>query len=504
MVLNYFITLQSKSNQTKNYMKKKLFLIGALVLTITGVQAKVKLPHILCDNMVLQQQTDARLWGWAKAGKAVKVTTSWNGKTVQCNADKAGKWLVKVQTPAASYTPYSITFDDGDGQVVLQNVLVGEVWVCAGQSNMEMPLKGFGQCPVENFNHHVLEAQNPKGVRSVKIPSIMRMTPQEDADCVWRECTPQNVVDFSATGYFFARLVNKTLNIPVGLIEANKGGSRVESWLTKENLEKYTNEPTDTMGIVNFKKEWDYHRALVWGNGTFNPILNYTIKGILFYQGCSNVGDPGNQYSERLKLLVEQWRQQFGQGDIPFYFVQIAPYESGNIMGTWNALLQEQQFRASQIIPNSGIVCTNDCVYPYELTQIHPTQKQKVGERLAFLALNKTYGMQSVICQSPSYKEMTVKNDTIFLHFNDEFGGLNRFEDINGFEVAGADRVFHPAKAQHYWKPGGGKWDEALMVVSPEVKEPVAVRYCFRNFLLGNLGNMGGLPLFPFRTDNWE
>lgn len=504
MVLNYFITLQSKSNQTKNYMKKKLFLIGALVLTIAGVQAKVKLPHILCDNMVLQQQTDARLWGWAKAGKAVKVTTSWNGKTVQCNADKAGKWLVKVQTPAASYTPYSITFDDGDGQVVLQNVLAGEVWVCAGQSNMEMPLKGFGQCPVENFNHHVLEAQNPKGVRSVKIPSIMRMTPQEDADCAWRECTPQNVVDFSATGYFFARLVNKTLNIPVGLIEANKGGSRVESWLTKENLEKYTNEPTDTMGIVNFKKEWDYHRALVWGNGTFNPILNYTIKGILFYQGCSNVGDPGNQYSERLKLLVEQWRQQFGQGDIPFYFVQIAPYESGNIMGTWNALLQEQQFRASQIIPNSGIVCTNDCVYPYELTQIHPTQKQKVGERLAFLALNKTYGMQSVICQSPSYKEMTVKNDTIFLHFNDEFGGLNRFEDINGFEVAGADRVFHPAKAQHYWKPGGGKWDEALMVVSPEVKEPVAVRYCFRNFLLGNLGNMGGLPLFPFRTDNWE
>lgn len=504
MVLNYFITLQSKSNQTKNYMKKKLFLIGALVLTIAGVQAKVKLPHILCDNMVLQQQTDARLWGWAKAGKAVKVTTSWNGKTVQCHADKAGKWLVKVQTPAASYTPYSITFDDGDGQVVLQNVLVGEVWVCAGQSNMEMPLKGFGQCPVENFNHHVLEAQNPKGVRSVKIPSIMRMTPQEDADCVWRECTPQNVVDFSATGYFFARLVNKTLNIPVGLIEANKGGSRVESWLTKENLEKYTNEPTDTMGIVNFKKEWDYHRALVWGNGTFNPILNYTIKGILFYQGCSNVGDPGNQYSERLKLLVEQWRQQFGQGDIPFYFVQIAPYESGNIMGTWNALLQEQQFRASQIIPNCGIVCTNDCVYPYELTQIHPTQKQKVGERLAFLALNKTYGMQSVICQSPSYKEMTVKNDTIFLHFNDEFGGLNRFEDINGFEVAGADRVFHPAKAQHYWKPGGGKWDEALMVVSPEVKEPVAVRYCFRNFLLGNLGNMGGLPLFPFRTDNWE
>ena len=433
----------------------------------------IVLPEQISSHMVLQQQTDARLWGWAKAGNEVKVTTSWDGKTVKARADRQGKWLVKVATPAASYTPYTITFDDGEGAV-------------------------------ENFNHHVLEAQNPNGVRSVKIPSIMRMTPQEDADCAWRECTPQNVVDFSATGYFFARLVNKTLNIPVGLIEANKGGSRVESWLTKENLEKYTNEPTDTMGIVNFKKEWDYHRALVWGNGTFNPILNYTVKGILFYQGCSNVGDPGNQYSERLKLLVEQWRSQFGLGEIPFYFVQIAPYWAGDPMGTWNVLLQEQQFRASQIIPNSGIVCTNDCVYPYELTQIHPTQKQKVGERLAFLALNQTYGCQSIIAKSPSYKEMTVKNDTVFVHFNDEFGGMSRFEDIEGFELAGADRVFHKAKAQHYWKPGGGKWDEAVIVMSPEVKEPVAVRYCFRNFMLGNLGNQGGLPLFPFRSDNWE
>lgn len=485
-------------------MKKQVLLLAALTLLSVGAQGKVRLPHILCDNMVLQQQTDARLWGWAKAGNEVKVTTSWDGKTVKARADRQGKWLVKVATPAASYTPYTITFDDGEGAVTLNNVLSGEVWVCAGQSNMEMPLRGFGQCPVENFNHHVLEAQNPNGVRSVKIPSIMRMTPQEDADCAWRECTPQNVVDFSATGYFFARLVNKTLNIPVGLIEANKGGSRVESWLTKENLEKYTNEPTDTMGIVNFKKEWDYHRALVWGNGTFNPILNYTVKGILFYQGCSNVGDPGNQYSERLKLLVEQWRSQFGLGEIPFYFVQIAPYWAGDPMGTWNVLLQEQQFRASQIIPNSGIVCTNDCVYPYELTQIHPTQKQKVGERLAFLALNQTYGCQSIIAKSPSYKEMTVKNDTVFVHFNDEFGGMSRFEDIEGFEVAGADRVFHKAKAQHYWKPGGGKWDEAVIVVSPEVKEPVAVRYCFRNFMLGNLGNQGGLPLFPFRSDNWE
>ena len=184
-------------------------------------------------------------------------------------------------------------------------------------------------------------------------------------------------------------------------------------------------------------------------------------------------------------------------------FAQIAPYDSGDKQGTWNALLQEQQFRASQIIPNSGLVCTNDAVYPYEGTQIHPAQKQKVGERLAFLALNKTYGMSSVICESPSYKDMNIKGDTIMLHFNNECGAISRFENIEGFEVAGSDRVFHPAKASHFWQPGGGYWDECIVVSSPEVKEPVAVRYCFRNWQLGNLANAGGLPLFPFRTDNW-
>ena len=469
----------------------------------TGLQAKVRLPRLVSDNMVIQQQTDVRLWGWAKPGRKVVATTSWSGQRPETKADKEGRWLLTVRSPQASYEPLSITFDDGDGQVTVQNVLAGEVWVCAGQSNMEMPVKGFGNCPVLNYNQEVVNAAGPRQVRSAKIPSIMRMTPQEDADTQWRECGPQTVGDFSATGYFFAKLVNRALDIPVGLIEANKGGSRVESWLTKENLEKYTKEPTDTMGIVNFKKEWDYHRALVWGNGTFNPILNYTVRGILFYQGCSNVGDPGNQYSERLKLLVEQWRSQFGLGDIPFYFVQIAPFVSGNANGTWNALLQEQQFRASQIIPNSGLVCTNDAVYPYEGTQIHPAQKQKVGERLAFLALNKTYGMDKIICQSPSFKEMHVQNDSVFMHLNDLGGAYSRFEGIEGFEVAGADRVFHPAKAGHYWRPDGGYWNDCLVITSPEVKEPVAVRYCFRNWQLGNLANAGGLPLFPFRTDNW-
>jgi sialate O-acetylesterase len=222
----------------------RLFLMAVGALLACSAQAKVRLSHLVGDNMVLQQQTEARLWGWAKAGKEVKVTCSWNNDVYKAKAAKDGSWIVKVKTPKASMEPQKITFNDGE-ELTIGNVLIGEVWVCAGQSNMEMPVRGFGNCPVENFNQHVLDAAQSAGVRSIKIPSIMRVEPQQDAQAEWRVCSPQTVADFSATGYFFARLVSRTLGIPVGLIEANKGGSRVESWLTKENLQKYTNEPTD-------------------------------------------------------------------------------------------------------------------------------------------------------------------------------------------------------------------------------------------------------------------
>ena len=428
-----------KSEKVKRFLT--ILAIGVVVLTAQG---KVRLPHLISDGMVLQQQTDVRLWGWAQPGKTVKVTTSWSNETATAKTGKDGKWLVKVRTPQASYTPLSVTFDDGE-PLTIHNVVAGEVWVCAGQSNMEMPVKGFGMCPVEDYNHHIVDAINSKGVRSVKIPSVMRATPQDDAQCEWRQCSPKTVGEFSATGYFFARLLSRTLDIPVGIIEANKGGSRVESWLTKENLEQYTSDPTDSVEICKKWAEWDYHRSLLWGNGTFNPILNYTVKGILFYQGCSNVGDPGDQYSQRLKLLVEQWRKQFGLGEIPFYFVQIAPwaYDDGDVNGLSGALLREQQWKAAQIIPNSSLVCINDLVYPYEYSQIHPAQKQPVGERLAFTALNRDYGFETIQYKSSSYKDMTIKNDTVFIHTQDNYWCDAPFEQMEGFEIAGEDKVFH-------------------------------------------------------------
>ena len=183
-------------------MIKRTILFTVLAAVVCSAQAKVRLHHLVGDNMVLQQQTEARLWGWAEPGRTVTVTTSWSDQKTTAKVGKDGKWLVKVKTPKASYEPLSITFDDGE-PVTIHNVVSGEVWVCAGQSNMEMPVKGFGMCPVKDYNQHVLDAVNSKGVRSVKIPSIMRAKPQEDAQCEWRQCSPKTVFDFSATGYFF-------------------------------------------------------------------------------------------------------------------------------------------------------------------------------------------------------------------------------------------------------------------------------------------------------------
>ena len=475
-------------------MLRRILFFAALSTMTLGMQAKVRLPHIIGDDMILQQDSKARLWGWDTPGKAVKVNVSWSKESYSAKTDSKGIWIVGVKTPKASYTPLSITFNDGD-KTTINNVLSGEVWVCAGQSNMEMPVKGFGNCPVEGYNKAVMNANEYKGIHYVKIPSVMSTQPLDDAQCEWKVIGPQTVGEASATGYFFAQAINKTLNIPVGLVMANKGGTRVESWLDRDYLEKNTTESLDSMAMVK-KFPYDYLRPLLWGNGTFSPILKYTVKGIIFYQGCSNVGDPAGQYTKRLNDLVSQWRRDFKLGDIPFYFVQIAPYFNSDVNGDWGPRLREQQFNASKIIPNSGIVCTDDLVYPYESQQIHPSQKQQVGERLALQALNKTYGMKDIWCESAEFKDMKISNDTCYINLKNDYNGISRYEDIHGFEVAGADKVFHKANASYYWTKG-------LIVTSPEVKTPVAVRYAFRNWGYGNVKNAALLPLFPFRTDNW-
>ena len=216
-------------------MLRRILFFAALSTMTLGMQAKVRLPHIIGDNMILQQDSKARLWGWDTPGKAVKVNVSWSKESYSAKTDSKGIWIVGVKTPKASYTPLSITFNDGD-KTTINNVLSGEVWVCAGQSNMEMPVKGFGNCPVEGYNKAVMNANEYKGIHYVKIPSVMSTQPLEDTQCEWKVIGPQTVGDASATGYFFAQAINKTQNIPVGLVMANKGGTRVESWLDRDYL----------------------------------------------------------------------------------------------------------------------------------------------------------------------------------------------------------------------------------------------------------------------------
>ena len=482
------------------YMYKRFLIIATALLAVsTSSQAKVRLPHLLSDGMVIQQNTNANLWGWAKPKSEVTVSASWTAAKFHATAGKDGKFIVKVSTPAASFEPLTITLDDGDGAATISNVLAGDVWICAGQSNMEMPVKGFSGCPVKEYNNVVADAANNRGLRYCKIPSVMSMKPLADANCQWRNSDMRNVSDESATGYFFGRMLSRSLSIPIGLIEANKGGTRVESWLNEASLKKYTDEKLDTMSIVR-NSHYDYERTLVWGNGTFAPVINSTIKGIIFYQGCGNVGYHTTDYAFRLSKLVEQWRSSFG--DVPFYFVQIAPFDYGP--GIEAAKLREQQAKAMDLIPNSDMVCTNDLVYPYERHQIHPCQKRQVGERLAFIALNRNYGFSNLYCDSPEFDKMEISGDTCFIKLKKDYGGLSRYDGIEGFEVAGADKVFHPAEACHYWKPGNDPHNEWIQVISKDVTSPVAVRYCFKSFQLGNLGNQGGLPLIPFRTDTWD
>ena len=444
--------------------------------------------------MILQQKTAVRLWGSAEPGAKVTIIPSWSGKEYKTIADMNGDWMVKVKTPEASFVEHSIAFDDGD-IVVVNNVLIGEVWLCGGQSNMEMPMEGWKGCPVEGYKEILADSSLcAKNVRYCSIPEILSVDPKDDTECKGVQTSISTFGKQSAISYYFAGMVSEKLNIPIGIIGAYRGGTRIEGWLDKEALSLYTDEPIDYAEICK-KYPNPVSRPMVWGNGILHPVLNYTIKGILFYQGCANVGD-GDHYADRLKILAEQWRRDFGDKNIPFYYVQIAPYYYGNATEVNGAELREQQFKAKDLIPNSAIVGTNDCVYSEEMKQIHPCQKKKIAERLASIALRKNYKFKDIKIDSPEFKSLKVVGDTAYVELDNINFELVGHSTFDGFEIAGDNQRFYSASAV----PVGKKM---VKVCSESVVRPIAVRYCYRNFLLGNVENEYGLPLFPFRTDRW-
>lgn len=468
-------------------MKKLTLLLTALLAT-TGINAKVTLPKMFSDGMVMQRETNANLWGTAKASATVKITTSWDGKTYEAKAGKDGKWKTAIATPKAG-GPYSITLTDGE-QTVLDNILIGELWLCSGQSNMEMPMKGFKNQPVENAVEDILHSAD-KELRLFTVKRNSQFAPVDTVCGKWSEAAPASVREFSATAYHFGRELRHILGVPVGLIVTSWGGSACEAWMRADWLKAFPDAkiPASADDIKSKNRT-----PTVLYNGMLHPLIGITMRGVIWYQGEDNV-PRYKTYADMLSTMVRGWRTEWGQGDFPFYFCQIAPYDYSLIDWTTNsALLREQQSKAELMIPNSGMAVLMDAGLEYG---IHPRKKHLAGMRLALLALKKTYGVEGITAESPYFRDVTFQNDTAVVRFNRAdmwvYGSNGLKSDL--FEVAGEDRVFHPAKA----------WIERskVYVKSDEVKHPVAVRYAFKDWVSGDL-YCDGLPVSSFRTDDWD
>ncbi|MEJ6981378.1 sialate O-acetylesterase [Pedobacter sp. P351] len=473
-------------------MKNIAVFILCLLISLS-TDAQVKLASLFTDNMVLQQNTQAPVWGWSGAGKTVKIITSWNKKSYSVKADDSGKWMIKVNTPSAG-GPYELTVSDGK-PLILKNVLIGEVWICGGQSNMEVPLKGFKGQPILGSNDAILKSKNNR-IRVYTVPrSSVTELQQNSKPSVWKTAEPESIANFSATGYYFGRLLYEMLDVPVGLINVSYSGSFVEAWMSPENLKQFPEVKIpakgDTIKAVSRTPTTLY-------NGMLYPTAGYGIKGAIFYQGESNYERP-DKYEEMFPAMVKEWRSLWKQGDFPFYYVQIAPYNYAQLPpynkgGKFNsAYLRDAQRKSLAKIPNSAMAVVLDAG---EENMIHPANKEVVGKRLALLALTNTYSFKGFGSASPLYKSLSVSGDVATVSFNNAANGLTSFsKEMNTFEIAGSDKVFYPAKATVN--------GSSVSVSSAMVKEPVAVRYAFKDFVVGDLFSTEGLPASSFRTDDW-
>lgn len=474
---------------------------GAVLSFSQVAEAHVELPHVLADGMVLQQQTDVKLWGKAKPGSKVTVTPSWQKSKSTTVVSGDSLWSVNVATPSAG-GPYEIKISDGDGEpVVLKDVLVGEVWFCAGQSNMEMPMKGFDRQPLKGTNGVIARSKPTTPIRVFTPDSkdgkwvrSSAKTPQTDVAGEWWTNTPDNVAHTSAVAYLFGQYLNDVLDVPVGLIVSSLGGSRIEPWMSREALAEFPGYTYDHLKEGAKDNAWNDPCLLF--NAKVAPFTEFPVKGFLWYQGESNRHNA-DSYDRMMAAMAKDWRTRWGGGeDMPFYFVEIAPFRYEGNDGTSSARLREAQANAVKLIPNSGIASTLDAG---NYNFIHPVDKFTPAERLAWMALADTYGMTGFGSRSPQYESMEIKDGKIYINVTGASNGLcPMWTSLSGFEIAGADRKFYPAFAEVEEKTC------RLAVSAKEVPEPVAVRYCYKNVPEPSVYNVPGLPLLPFRTDDWE
>ena len=457
--------------------------IGLSTLTMS---AKVRLPQFFSDGMVLQQQSECNLWGWAKPGKKVSISTSWDKKSFMVTARKDGLFSLKVKTPEAG-GPYFIGFKDQD-YVQLNNVMIGEVWICSGQSNMEMQMKGFKQQPVEGTTEELLRCKDAN-LRLFTVKRHASLTPEQDVTGQWNEANSASVREFSATAYYFGRALRQVLDVPVGLICTSWGGSACEARMHPDWLKAFPKVNQHVTEADVEKLQQRCPTALY--NGQLKPLVGYTMRGAIWYQGEDNI-PRYDYYAPLMKAMVEGWRSDWKQGNFPFYYCQIAPYDYSLIGWENSQYLREQQAKAETMIDNARMAVLMDAGLEYG---IHPRKKRQAGERLALLALSNTYE-QKGLPDFATYKEVTFQNDTAVVSFDrsKEWVYFEHGPKSQNFEIAGADRVFYPADA---WVSRN-----RVYVHSDKVKAPVAVRYAFRDWVEGDLMH-DGLPVSSFRTDDW-
>ena len=490
--------------------------------------AEVKLAGIFGSNMVLQQQSHVKIWGIAEPGEKISIHVDWKADSNslpanQTVADKSGKWLLRVRTPEAG-GPYQIRIK-GNNELFINNVLIGEVWLCSGQSNMEMPMQGFDKLQqVQGSDEEIANSHN-KSIRIFIISRNASEKPLKDISGQWAICTPESVKHFSAVGYYFGKEINKKTGYPTGLIMCAYGGSLAQAWTRIEYLQNddelhsvidvYARIYNSWLNDCNQAEKnhtekpavpWkarDMDRPAALYNAMIAPILPFQIRGVIWYQGESNA-DSTYQYRKLFPVMINNWRCDFEQFDMPFYFVQLASFVDHNPGqkveiykgeprdNVWWANLREAQLMTCGL-KNTAMAVTIDLG---EANNIHPANKKDVGHRLALCALANTYG-HKIEYSGPLYSGYQVEGQKIKVFFNHAAPCLiAKGETPTGFAIAGKDKKFVWANAIIE--------GIAIVVSSPLVAEPAAVRYAWDTFPNGNIYNMAGLPASPFRTDGWN
>lgn len=474
--------------------------LGLMLVAAVNAQP-LQLAHIFTDHAVLQQETTTQVWGWGQPGAQVKVRGSWNGKAVKTTVAQDGSWRVSLETAQADGKAYTLTVKSGKETVTVNDVVFGEVWLCSGQSNMQMPLSGFGfQRVAEGMDAIMNASATASKIRVFDIRTERCTEPIKDVEAKWAYSTPSVAAGTSAVAYFFAQRLAQNLDVPVGIIVNPWGGSRIEPWMTWEAIEGagLTREELDAIHAIHEKPDWPWPETpeVIW-NGRVKPIAGYAAKGIIWYQGCSNI----NQrycYDKLQKAMVELWRKEWAR-DLPFIFTLLAPYTHDDANGRWRPFFVLNQLHTQEILTNSWAVCAETLG---DETTIHPSRKRPIGDMMCQRALQNVYGINPGYCielplvQSIEYLEdgrVKVLLTNVWSNLMDITA-----RDITGFELAGEDRAFKLARAQVDWD------GQTIYVQCPEVPKPIAVRYSFRNWMGANLQTAYGIPVPPFRSDDWE